>query len=88
VTRRSKKLACRDVVEQLTDYLDDALDEQERARIDRHLEGCDGCARALEQWREVVRLAGRLGDEDLQDLPDETRARLVAAFRQQPPAPD
>jgi len=76
---------CRDFVEQVTAYLDGALEAGERARIDEHLDECGDCARVLAQWREVVRLAGHLGDDDVARLsPNE----LMAAFRTHPPPRD
>jgi anti-sigma factor RsiW len=86
--RRPRKVVCRDWVEQVTDYLEGALSDEERARIDAHLEECGDCARVLAQWREVIALTGRLGDEDVDTLPSSTRGELIAAFREQPAAPD
>ena len=41
-------IACRDLVELITAYLDGALPPAMTASIDAHLVGCDGCTRALE----------------------------------------
>lgn len=43
---------CRDVLEQLSSYLDGDLTEEEARRIDNHLMGCDRCER----------FGGRLGE--------------------------
>jgi len=84
---RRRKIDCVDVVERVTDYLDDALDDHERARIDQHLDGCPGCARVLVQWRTVIALSGRLGDEAVDEVEPATREQLLAAFRAEPPPP-
>ncbi len=84
----SRSVRCQDFVEQVTDYLEGALDADERARIDRHLKRCRGCARTLEQWREVIRLTGRLRDDEVDRVDPATRAELIAAFRDEPHAPD
>ena len=81
-------MRCRDFVEQVTDYLDGAVDGDARTRIEQHLAACGDCARVLAQWREVIRLAGRLGEGDVEGLAPATRDELLAAFRAQPPAPD
>jgi len=84
---RRRKVDCVDVVERVTDYLDDVLDDHERARIHRHLDGCPDCARVLAQWRTVIALAGRLGDEAVDQVDPTTREQLLAAFRADPPTP-
>ena len=43
------------VRQQLSDYLDDALGESMRRRIDRHLAGCPACAVYLDALRVTVR---------------------------------
>ena len=81
---RVKPIACRDVVEEITEYLDGALSAKEQRRIDAHLEQCPDCTRALAQWREVVALAGRLREEDVDRLDAATREQLLEAFRARP----
>ncbi len=75
------RAGCREVVELVTDYLDDALGPKARARFDAHLRDCDGCAAYLEQLRTTIRVAGRLAPGA---IPDATMSRLVAAFRSWP----
>jgi anti-sigma factor RsiW len=72
---------CADFVELITDYLDEALPDAERARIDAHLLACQGCANALDQWRAVVKLSGRLSADDVDRLDPAVRAELLDAFR-------
>lgn len=84
---RRRKVDCIDVVERVTDYLDDALDADERRRIDQHLAECPDCARVLAQWRTVIALSGRLGGEAVDKVDPATRAELLAAFRDEPPTP-
>jgi anti-sigma factor RsiW len=58
-------VTCREVVELLSDYLDDAIPAPDRARLDAHLAGCDGCSAALEQLREAIRVTGTLTEEQV-----------------------
>lgn len=74
-------LPCATFVEMVTDYLDGATAPDLRARIDAHLALCPGCTSVLEQMRQVIRLAGRLTDNDVEELPAPDRERLLAAFR-------
>ena len=74
-------LACIELVDTLTEYLDGEVNEGERARIERHLEGCEGCRAALDQFQTVIRLAGRLTDADVARIDTLARDRLMAALR-------
>jgi anti-sigma factor RsiW len=72
---------CNLFVEVITDYLDDAMAPDDARRFDEHLAICDGCASVLEQFRVVLRLTGRLGADDVEQLPAWQRAPLMQAFR-------
>jgi anti-sigma factor RsiW len=74
-------LPCKELVQLVTAYLDDALPADVRAAIDEHLEGCDGCRNVVAQWRTVVSLAGRLTEADVQDSDELERDRLLSTFR-------
>ena len=74
----SQVLTCHEVVELVTDYLEGALSDEARGRVEEHLAGCDGCTRYLEQMRETIRLTGRLTEEQ---IPEEQKRELVGAFR-------
>jgi len=75
--RLDRELACQEVVELVTAYLEDALDPVDRERFEEHLVFCDGCENYLEQMRTTIRLTGRVEDE----LPARLRAELLEAFR-------
>ncbi len=53
-------IACRELVELVTDYLEGALSPEQHARFENHIAGCDGCTTYLEQMRETIRLTGTL----------------------------
>jgi anti-sigma factor RsiW len=72
------RLTCREVVELLSDYLEDMLPARERARVQAHLATCPECAAYLEQLRTTIGALGRLRE---QDVPPPLLARLMAAFR-------
>lgn len=74
--RLQRELACREVVELVTAYLEDALGAVDRERFEEHLVFCDGCANYLEQMRTTVRLTG---SADLV-LPAALESRLLQAF--------
>ena len=74
-------LRCIDFVEEVTAYLDGEVDSAERARIERHLEGCPGCQAAIEQFQTVIRLAGHLSAADVARIDPLIRDRLMATLR-------
>jgi anti-sigma factor RsiW len=76
--RKPEDIACQELVEQVTDYLDDRIPPTERAEIDAHLALCDGCARWFEQMRET---RARLADLCVNELLAAQRDSLRAVFR-------
>jgi anti-sigma factor (TIGR02949 family) len=74
-------LACIDLVNRVTEYLDGELEEGQRARIEQHLAECPGCRAALDQFRTVIRLMGRLTAADVAQIDALTRDRLLATLR-------
>jgi anti-sigma factor RsiW len=74
-------LACIDLVNKMTEYLNGKLDEGQRERIERHLVGCEGCRAALDQFQTVIRLAGRLTAADVARIDALVRDRLMATLR-------
>jgi anti-sigma factor RsiW len=71
-------LACKELVELVTDYLEGRLTPEDRRRFDEHLAACDGCTRYVEQFRTTIRLVGRLREQDLEP---HVRDALLDAFR-------
>jgi anti-sigma factor RsiW len=47
-------LSCGQVLERLSDYLDGELPPADRAALEEHLRGCDGCARFGGEFRATV----------------------------------
>jgi anti-sigma factor RsiW len=80
-SRHAEDLRCIEFVDMVTAYLDGALDERQRRRVDDHLEGCEGCRAALQQWRTVVHIAGRLTVSDVASTDPLIRDRLMATLR-------
>ena len=72
-------LTCQEVVEIVTDYLEDTMSPELRERFEDHLSACDGCSAYLVQMRETIRLTGMLTEDA---IPPEQRDQLVSAFRE------
>jgi anti-sigma factor RsiW len=62
---RRRELACQEVVELVTDYLEGALSPADHRRFETHLAGCPHCTEYLAQMRETITLVGRVTPEDL-----------------------
>jgi anti-sigma factor RsiW len=73
-----RELSCRELVELVTDYFEDALGRRDRRRFERHIAECEHCTAYLEQMRETITLTGRLTEERLDP---HARDELLAAFR-------
>ena len=71
-------IPCREVVELVTDYLEDALSPDVQVAVEHHLLICDGCAAYLDQMRETIRLVGALRSDD---VPPEVMETLLEAVR-------
>jgi anti-sigma factor RsiW len=77
MARSPDHITCREVVELVTGYLDGALPAGEAEAFGQHLNFCEGCTAYVDQLRTTVESVGRVRE---QDVPPETRERLLAAF--------
>jgi anti-sigma factor RsiW len=69
---------CREVVELVTAYLENALPDGERDLVEQHLLTCGGCEAYVDQMRRTIELAGKV---EVEALSDEAQSDLLAAFR-------
>lgn len=76
--RRRRAIVCRRAVELVTDYLEGALSERDRARFEAHLAECPHCSRYLEQMKATISAFGRVEPEA---LAPEVRDELMALYR-------
>ena len=65
-------LTCQELVELVTEYLEDAMSPRDRDRFEAHLATCAGCEAHLFQVRETIRILGSLAP---QSLPEHRLAR-------------
>ena len=69
---------CREAVELVTDYLEGALAERDRARLEVHLADCPHCSAYLAQMRMTLDALGRVDPEALEP---QVADDLVALYR-------
>jgi len=72
------ELSCRELVELVTDYLEDTLSPAERVRFEEHLIACPGCQTYLEHMRQTIDAVGRVTEESLEPA---ARDQLLDLFR-------
>jgi anti-sigma factor RsiW len=72
-------ITCQEVVELVTDYFEGALPADDTDLLEQHLNFCDGCDWYIDQMRTTMATVGRIREED---VPPETRERLLTAFRE------
>jgi anti-sigma factor RsiW len=73
-----EELSCQELVELVTDYLEDALPAELHDRFERHIAHCSGCQAYLEQMHATIRATGMLTAESLSP---EAESALLDAFR-------
>lgn len=71
-------LTCQELVELVTDYLEDVLPRAQRDQFDAHLLECDECPRYLEQIRTTIQVVGMVSEEQIDPA---ARDKLLLLFR-------
>lgn len=78
LVNRRGTITCRDAVELITAYLDDALPVRERRILEHHLSRCEHCAEYLSQMKVIIAAAGRV---DPDQLSPSTQQALIELYR-------
>jgi anti-sigma factor RsiW len=71
-------MTCQELVELVTDYLENALPDDERERFELHLSVCPGCIEYVDQMRVTIRAVGHLSEEAIEPP---VRDQLLDVFR-------
>lgn len=72
------ELTCHELVELVTEYLEDAMPAPERQRLEQHLTVCTRCRRYLDQMRQTIKTVGQLREEEIAPA---AREELLDVFR-------
>ena len=73
-----KEMACEELVDVLTDYLDGSLPPDDRQRLEAHLDECPYCVNYLAQMKETI---DAMGGVRLESLAPERQEEVLEAFR-------
>ena len=71
-------MTCQELVELITDYLEDALPVPDRSLFEANISDGAGCSEYLEQIRRTVEVSGALSEDTLEPR---VRSRLMDSFR-------
>jgi anti-sigma factor (TIGR02949 family) len=72
------RLACDDVMQRVTEYLDAALPPGAAAAFEQHLAECVNCSRYLQEIRQTIH---RLGTLPREPMPARMKDRLLQALQ-------
>lgn len=73
-------ITCRQLVELVSDYLEQALESGDAEVFEQHLVYCEGCEHYVDEMRKTIVLGGRLRDDEVLA---ETLELLQAEFRKE-----
>lgn len=86
-------MSCKEVADQVTDYLDGRVPHGKKIGVWLHLMMCVRCRTYVQQMRQVIVLTGELGGQVAAEPPSAMRESLLEEFRRrsnqsQPPRGD
>lgn len=73
-----RPMTCKELVELVTAYFEQALSAEDRARFEAHVGVCPGCAAYLEQMRTTIARVGALREEHVSPAAER---QLLEVFR-------
>lgn len=68
---------CKNIIKELSNYLDEALDTNLQATIERHLEHCEDCRIVVDTTKKTIQI---YCNSEPAPLPEDTRLRLHNAL--------
>jgi len=71
-------LTCKDFMRELSDYLDESIDAEIRAKIEKHISECPNCWVIADTTRKTIRIYKGM---DPQPLPADVESRLMTALQ-------
>ena len=71
-------LTCQELVEVITDYLEQKLPSPDREQFETHLASCAGCRNYLDQMGRTITLTGHLSEET---IPAENKSEFLKLFQ-------
>lgn len=69
-------MTCNEVQARLDAYIDGLLDNNEMAKIEKHIQQCESCACELAELRIIVQLLNKLEENDVEKVPKQLHHKL------------
>lgn len=70
-------LTCKDFLRELSDYLDESLDKDVRAKLEKHIAECPNCWVIADTTRKTIKIYKGM---DAYPVPVDVQSRLMAAL--------
>ena len=70
-------LTCKDFLHELSDYLDESIDAELRAKLEKHIAECPNCWVIADTTKKTVKIYKGM---DPYPIPSDVEARLMAAL--------
>ncbi len=74
----TRLLTCKNFLSELTDYLDEEVDAELKAKLEEHMQSCPDCWVLCDTTRKTVQIFR--GQDKACSVPPEVQARLMAAM--------
>jgi anti-sigma factor RsiW len=78
------EMACKELVEVVTEYLEGTLPPSDRERFENHLKDCSHCVIYLDQMRQTIRTLGRLTEDDVSLDAKQDLLRIFRDWKKEP----
>lgn len=70
-------MTCKEFLKELTDYLDDSMDDSTRAELEDHLQWCHNCYVVCDTTKKTIEI---YRDSKMYELPENLRTKLQTAI--------
>ncbi len=70
-------LTCKDFLRELSDYLDESVDSEIRAKLEKHITECPNCWVIADTTRKTIRIYKGM---EPQPIPSDVESRLMVAL--------
>ncbi len=77
-------LSCQEVVELVTEYLENTLLPEMRKQLEEHVAGCPGCVTYLEQVRQTIDMLHQLAQESVFSASKQELLEIFRTWKQDP----